>query len=79
MVGRREKKSADLGLEINAHVVGPEGSLVAPKGAFEAAAGITSRGAILVRPDDFVAWRERRQPSNAQTELDRAMKQALCL
>jgi hypothetical protein len=74
-----EKASTTLGLKIKAYVVGPEGDLIAPKAAFESATGITSGGVILVRPDDFVAWRERRQPSNPQTELDRAMSQALCL
>jgi putative polyketide hydroxylase len=74
-----KKVSAALGVEVAAYCVGPERDLVAPKGEFEVAAGISSRGVILVRPDDFVVWRERRQPSDHQTKLEHALKQALCL
>lgn len=73
------KASSALGIDVAAYCTGPEGNLVASKGEFEAAAGISSRGAILVRPDDFVAWRERRQPYDHQAKLEQAMRQALCL
>jgi putative polyketide hydroxylase len=71
--------SSVLGIDIAAYCAGPNGDLVTPKGNFESAAGISSRGAILVRPDDFVVWRERRQASNHQAKLEQAMRQALCL
>jgi putative polyketide hydroxylase len=74
-----KKVSSALGIDIAAYCVGPEGDLVNSKGEFESAAGISSRGAILVRPDDFVAWRERRQLSGHQAKLEQAMRQALCL
>jgi putative polyketide hydroxylase len=71
--------SSVLGIDIAAYCAGPNGDLVTPKGNFESAAGISSRGAILVRPDDFVVWRERRQASSHQAKLEQAMRQALCL
>jgi len=74
-----KKVSSDLGIDVAAYRVGLEGDLVAPKGLFESAAGISSRGALLVRPDDFVAWRERRQPLDHQAKLEQAMRQVLCL
>lgn len=74
-----KKVSSALGVNIGAYCVGPEGDLVSTKTEFESAAGISSRGAILVRPDDFVAWRERRQPSDHQAKLEQAMRQVLCL
>ena len=74
-----KKVSSDLGVEVTAYRTGTEGDLIAPKGEFEAAASITSHGAILVRPDDFVAWRERRQPSDPRAKLEAAVRQALCL
>ena len=74
-----KKVSSALGLDFAAYCAGPEGDLVCSKGGFEAAAGISSRGAILVRPDDFVVWRQRRQPSDPQAQLEQAVKQALCL
>ena len=74
-----KKVSSALGVDIAAYCAGPGGDVICSKGEFEAVAGISSRGAILVRPDDFVAWRERRQPSDHQARLEQAMRQALCL
>ena len=74
-----KKVSAVLGIDITAYRAGPEGNLISPKGHVESAAGISSQGAILIRPDDFVVWRHRKQPSNHQTKLEQAMRQALCL
>ena len=74
-----KKVSSALGVDVAAYSAGPEGDLVTSKGEFEAAAGISSQGAIMVRPDDFVVWRERRGSSNYQAQLEQAMKQALCL
>jgi len=71
--------SSALDITVAVYCVGPEGDLVAPAGIFESAAGISPRGAILVRPDDFVVWRERRQPADHQAKLEQAMRQALCL
>ena len=72
-------KKVSVGVNVAAYCVGPEGDLVASQGDFESAAGISSRGAILVRPDDFVVWRQRKQSSDHQAELEQAMRQALCL
>ncbi|EXJ75150.1 uncharacterized protein A1O5_01846 [Cladophialophora psammophila CBS 110553] len=71
--------SSAMGIDIAAFCAGPEGGLVSPKGKLETAAGISSRGAILVRPDDFVAWRQRRQVSDPEAELTQAVRRALCL
>ncbi|KAF2790398.1 FAD-binding monooxygenase-like protein [Melanomma pulvis-pyrius CBS 109.77] len=67
-----KETSLSLGIEIAVYSVGPDGDLVASRGEFEAAAGISSNGAILVRPDDFVVWRERRQPSDYHAKLNDA-------
>ena len=73
-----KKVSSALAVDISAYSAGPEGDLVTSKWELESAAGISSRGAILVRPDDFVVWRQRKQPLNHQAELESAMQQALC-
>lgn len=44
------------GLELEAHVVG-RGGLIDRERRFASAHGLTSSGAVLVRPDGFVAWR----------------------
>jgi 2-polyprenyl-6-methoxyphenol hydroxylase-like FAD-dependent oxidoreductase len=46
-----------LGVPLRAHQVGPEGDLADPEGRFPAACGISDAGAVLLRPDGFVAWR----------------------
>ena len=74
-----KKISFALGIDIAAYCVGPKGGLVTSKGEFESAASISSQGAILVRPDGFVAWRERRKPFDYQAKLEQAMRQVLCL
>ena len=77
-----KRVSSSLGIDIQAHAVGgAEGGsfVIVPKGAFEAAAGIAARGAILVRPDDFIAWRSRRQTLDPKVDLEKGMREALCL
>lgn len=77
-----KKVSSTLAAELPAYRAGPKGDIVTEDGKFEAVVGITSQGAILVRPDGFVAWRTRRQASNPpepQIHLELAMRQALCL
>jgi putative polyketide hydroxylase len=71
--------SSKLGVELAAYCLGPKGDIITPQAEFETGAGITSQGAILVRPDGFVAWRERRQPKDYETRLEDAIKQMVCL
>jgi 2-polyprenyl-6-methoxyphenol hydroxylase-like FAD-dependent oxidoreductase len=49
----------ELGLELDAYVVGSPGDLADPEGAFPGAYGISPAGAAIVRPDGFVGWRSR--------------------
>lgn len=46
-----------VGIDVDAHQIGAPGGLADPEHAFPAAYGITPGGAVLVRPDGFVAWR----------------------
>jgi putative polyketide hydroxylase len=50
-VGRR------LGLRLPAYVIGPDGPMMDPASSWQRAAGLGADGAVLVRPDGFVAWR----------------------
>lgn len=65
------------GVEVPAFSIGPEGDLIDAKREFEVAAGISSTGALLVRPDGFVAWRERRIPVDCQQRFEEVMRQLL--
>jgi 2-polyprenyl-6-methoxyphenol hydroxylase-like FAD-dependent oxidoreductase len=64
-------------IELNAYCAGPNGEITVKERKWEIAAGISSTGALLVRPDGFVAWRERRLPANCEKRLEEVMKQIL--
>jgi 2-polyprenyl-6-methoxyphenol hydroxylase-like FAD-dependent oxidoreductase len=60
---------------LQAFTVGAGGDLSEPAGRFEDLYGIGSEGAVLVRPDGFVAWRSRTAgtASELRTVLDRVL------
>ncbi|HEY0992322.1 MAG TPA: FAD-dependent monooxygenase [Kofleriaceae bacterium] len=64
------------GLELEAHVVGRDG-LSDRDGQFASAHGLTSSGAILVRPDGFVAWRAASMADDPARALSRALTSVL--
>ncbi|MGH8906392.1 MAG: FAD-dependent monooxygenase [Egibacteraceae bacterium] len=49
----------EFGMPLRCYRIGPSGDLVDNNGWWPAACGLSSRGALLVRPDGFVAWRSR--------------------
>ncbi|TVY83629.1 Tetracenomycin polyketide synthesis hydroxylase TcmG [Lachnellula suecica] len=67
------------GMAIRGFVLGPTGNIMDPDRGFETAAGISSTGVMLARPDGFVAWRERRKPVDCEKRLKEVMLQVLCL
>jgi putative polyketide hydroxylase len=69
--------AAGLGLALNVHRIGVE--FDDPDGRWATAYGVTSRGAVLVRPDGFVAWRARELPEAPEHELRDALSRVLAL
>jgi len=63
------------GVPIDAWHVG--GELADPAGRFAESVGISASGAVLVRPDGFVAWRCEAAPADAVTALRDALGRAL--
>jgi putative polyketide hydroxylase len=51
---------AQDGIALDAYRIGDGGDLADPEGRWAAAYGVTIGGAVLVRPDGFVAWRTER-------------------
>jgi hypothetical protein len=47
------------GVPLQAYIVGQEGDLGDAAGAWAETYGIEAQGAVLVRPDGYVAWRNR--------------------
>lgn len=64
------------GLELEAHVVGRDG-LTDREGRFASAHGLTSSGAVLVRPDGFVAWRAASMADDPVRALSSALTSVL--
>jgi 2-polyprenyl-6-methoxyphenol hydroxylase-like FAD-dependent oxidoreductase len=52
--------------------------IVDPAGAFPAAYGISRSGAVLVRPDGFVAWRAQTSQGANSDEITTALGSVLC-
>lgn len=63
-----------LGVPISVHCLGTR---VDVDGAWAAVTGLAPDGALLVRPDDFVAWRADSQPDDPGGQLRRALSQIL--
>jgi len=61
------------GVIVESHQVGPAGDIRDPDGRFPESYGISSSGAVLVRPDGFVAWRAREMCGMAEKVLAEAM------
>ena len=66
-----QRAAERLSLPLNIYTVGSD--LVDVNCSFYTAYGITPAGAVLVRPDSFVAWRSEHQ----EKEPERAIEQAL--
>ena len=69
--------AARFNIDLAAYLVGPEGNLRDPENRWQAKAGISSDGALLVRPDGFVAWRAREQVGDLQQTIERVLSQLL--
>lgn len=70
--------AADLDVPITAVVVG-QGGVTDPAGTFHQVYGIEPGGAVLIRPDDIVAWRSVTAPSDAGEALRSAMTRVLAV
>jgi len=60
-----------------AHIIGIDTEVSNPDGQWQAAYGVEADGAVLVRPDGYVAWRSRSGVANAEASLRAAFDQML--
>lgn len=72
-----ETLAARLDIDLIAHCVGPAGDLFDQKSQWKSRAGISAHGAVLIRPDGFVAWRAREQPPDILQELEHVLTHML--
>lgn len=60
-----------------AYIIGADTEVSDPDGKWLAAYGIDSAGAVLIRPDGYVAWRSRSGSSNPEADLRAAFDRIL--
>ncbi|GIJ60421.1 FAD-dependent monooxygenase [Virgisporangium aurantiacum] len=66
-----------LGVPVTAYRVAPDGDLVDQAARWPRRYGVAPDGAVLVRPDGFVAWRVGRPPADPADALTAALRQLL--
>jgi len=66
-----------LAVPLTAFTIGPGGALGDPDTQWANLYGVTSRGAVLVRPDGHVGWRRPTAPAGTGGELARAFRRLL--
>lgn len=76
-VGAADAVSESLGVPIDVYRVGRDADVRDVEGGWERLTGLPPDGAILVRPDDFVAWRSDALPASPEPELRHVLCQIL--
>ncbi|MEL6620449.1 MAG: FAD-dependent monooxygenase [Pseudomonadota bacterium] len=71
------KLAEDLGIKIEAHVIGPRQTYIDHVGDWARAREVGDAGCILTRPDQHVCWRHDGLPDDPQAELRRVLMQIL--
>jgi putative polyketide hydroxylase len=69
--------SASLGVSVNVQRLAPNSAVRDVDGEWAQVTGLSSTGALLVRPDDFVGWRAEALPTDPDQELRQALSQIL--
>lgn len=67
-----------LRLKLPAYRVGPDGDLHDPEHVWTQKMGVSPDGAVLVRPDGFVAWRSSSATTTPVQVLEQVMNRVLC-
>jgi putative polyketide hydroxylase len=74
--GAARASADDLGLDLDIHRIG--GELTDRDGRWETLHDVTASGAVLVRPDGFIAWRSRDAVQDPQQALVQVLARLLC-
>lgn len=69
--------SASLGVPMSAYTVGAKADVGDPDGQWAEAYGVEKDGAVLVRPDGHVAWRQRSGVTDPRREIEGALRAML--
>ena len=70
--------AASIGIDLPAYRIGASGDLTDVDIGWQAKMGVPDEGAVLVRPDGFVAWRAGAAPSDPEPLLMQVLATILC-
>jgi 2-polyprenyl-6-methoxyphenol hydroxylase-like FAD-dependent oxidoreductase len=70
--------AASFGIALSAYRVGADGDPVDLEDGWQTRMGVPAEGAVLVRPDGFVAWRTSVLPTNPEPLLAQVLAAILC-
>jgi putative polyketide hydroxylase len=71
--------AASLGLELATYCLAADGNLLDLEGGWEAKLRMPAQGAVLVRPDGFVAWRISHLPTSPERTIEQVLSSILCI
>ena len=69
---------ASLGIELMAYCIEPDTDLLDLEDGWTVKMGVSSEGAVLVRPDGFVAWRANTFTTASESALEQVLAHILC-
>lgn len=72
-----QRVTQEMGLAIAVHSIGAKAEWKDSEGRFEECYGIGAKGAVLVRPDGFVAWRSPGRVNDPQRQLKQVVSSLL--
>jgi putative polyketide hydroxylase len=70
--------AGSLGIDLVAYRLGADGDLLDLEDGWPVKMGMSAEGALLVRPDGFVAWRTNTLPTGPARRLEQAISTVLC-
>jgi len=70
--------AGSLKIDLVAYRLGADGDLLDPEDGWQTKLGMPAEGAVLVRPDGFVAWRTDTLPTGPARRLEQAISTVLC-
>ena len=70
--------AASLSIGLTAYRVGPDGDLLDSEHGWSRGMGVSPEGAMLVRPDGFVAWRTSTLAGTPVAVLEQVLAHVLC-
>jgi putative polyketide hydroxylase len=70
--------ASSLGIDLVAYRLGSDGDLLDLENGWQTKMGVDASGAVLIRPDGFVAWRTSTLAANPELLLEQVLATILC-